>query len=459
MLPATENTTSANANANRKIGFWSVTSLVAGSQIGSGIFLIPASLAVFGAIGLSSWLITAFGALLLALVFSKLSSEVSKTGGPHTFIEASFGNAFGFFSAWTYWIISWVSTPVVIISVVTYLSPVWGQQSPLVNLLLEIMILFFITALNLKGVNRAGKAEFIFTLLKLVPLLLVPLFGLFYLNLDHFVPFNPTPEPNLQVLNAAALLTIWGFIGLECATAPAGEVKNPKKTIPMAIVAGTLIVAFVYIFSSFVIMAVVPPAALVASKAPFADAASIIFGGNWYWIISVAAAIVCLGTLNAWILTSGQIALGAAEDGHFPKFFKTKNKAGAPFWGLIISSLGIVPILFFMLDLSLVDQINRIIDISVTAFLFVYVLSVLSYLKILGQKIRKEGSLDSLGIVIGLTALLFCLWALYASGIKMVALACLIPVTGIPIYFWNKRNTLRLEKLDKIVLTEQSEAS
>jgi APA family basic amino acid/polyamine antiporter len=437
MLASTENT----QNQNRKIGFWSLTSLVAGSQIGSGIFLIPASLAVFGAIGLSSWLITAVGALLLALVFSKLSSEVSKTGGPHTFIEAAFGKTFGFFSAWTYWVISWVSTPIVIISVVTYLSPLWGQQTPFINFILEIIILFFITALNLAGVNRAGRAEFIFTLLKLLPLLLVPLFGLFFIKLDHFIPFNPSQEPNLQVLNAAALLTLWGFIGLECATAPADEVKNPKKTIPMAIVTGTLIVAFVYIFSSFVVMGVVPPQALMNSKAPFADAASIIFGGNWSVIISVAASIVCLGTLNAWILTSGQIALGAAHDGHFPQFFKTKNKAGAPFWGLIISSLGIVPILFLMLDLSLVDQINSIIDISVTAFLFIYFLSVLSYLQFLWKKLRM-GSSDFWGILIGLGALTFCLWALYASGIRMLACATFIPLAGIPFYLWNRRKNL-----------------
>lgn len=448
MLSHTENSN------NRKIGFWSVTSLVAGSQIGSGIFLIPASLAAFGGIGLSSWLITAFGALLLALVFSKLSREVSKTGGPHTFIETAFGNGFGFFSAWTYWVISWVSTPIVIISVVSYLSPVWGQQSPIVNFILEILILFFITTLNLKGVNRAGKAEFVFTLLKLLPLLLVPLFGLFFIKLDHFLPFNPTQESNLQVINAAALLTLWGFIGLESATAPAEEVKNPKKTIPMAIVTGTLIVAFVYILSSFVVMGVVPPQALMASKAPFADAASIIFGGNWFLIISVAASIVCLGTLNAWILTSGQIALGAAQDGHFPSFFKTKNKTGAPFWGLIISSLGIVPILFLMMDLSLVDQINQVIDISVTAFLFIYLLSVLSYLKLLWKKIQL-GKIDILAVLIGFGALLFCLWALYASGIKMVGFATLIPIAGLPVYLWNRRKHLSLQKE---LLQEQSES-
>ena len=308
----------------RKMGFWAVTSLVAGSQIGTGIFLLPVSLAAFGAAGLFSWLITGTGALLLALVFAGLCAKIPKTGGPHAFIEASFGRTFGFFAAWTYWVISWLSSPLVVISIISYLHPLLGPQHPVANLALELVFLGFITSLNLSGVRSAGRVEFVLTLLKLLPLMLVPVAGLFYFNLAHFTPFNPTQESTFDVINAAALLTFWGFIGVECATTPADSVENPQKTIPRAVITGTLIVAIVYIFSSTVILGVVPPETLAASKAPFADAAQIIFGGNWYLLISIAAAIVCLGTLNAWVLTSGQIALGAANDGHFPQFFAVK---------------------------------------------------------------------------------------------------------------------------------------
>src|SRR5690348_390679 len=113
--------------AQRKMGFWQVTSLVAGSQIGTGIFLLPASMAAFGAIGQSCWLITATGAMFLAFIFARLAAEMPKTGGPHTFIETAFGRTFGYFSAWTYWVISWLSTPMVVISVVSYLSPLLGN--------------------------------------------------------------------------------------------------------------------------------------------------------------------------------------------------------------------------------------------------------------------------------------------------------------------------------------------
>ncbi len=416
----------------RKMGFWSLTSLVAGSQIGSGIFLLPASLAIYGTAGLTSWFITAIGAMLLALVFARLSAKIPKTGGPHTFIESAFGRKAGFFSAWTYWVISWMSTPMVIISIVSYLTPLFGNFEPMTSLFIEIAILLSVTLLNLKGCTTAGRAEFIFTTLKLFPLLIVPLGGIFFINMDHFTPFNPTENSIFSTINAAALLTLWGFIGVESATTPAESVLNAKKTIPRALIIGTLIVSIVYILSSFVIMGIIPPALLSQSKAPFADAAAIIFGGSWHLFISVAASVVCLGTLNAWVLTSGQIALGAAEDGHLPSFFKRKNKNGAPYYGLLISSLGIIPILIFTLNENLISQINMIIDISVTAFLFVYALSVLSYLKLFWRKEHSQ-RINTLGIVIGVASLIFCAWALWASGIKMVGLALLIPLSGLPL--------------------------
>lgn len=423
-------------NPQRKMGFWPVTSVVVGSQIGSGIFLLPASLAAFGTLGLSSWLITATGAILLALIFAKLCAHIPKTGGPHTYIEAAFGNKIAFFAAWTYWVISWMSSPMVVISVVGYLTPLFVNTNQWLNLFLEFVILAFVTFLNLLSIRSVGRSEFVFTLLKLVPLVIVPVVGLFYIQWEHFLPLNPTGNSTVSVLNGAALLTLWGFIGVESATTPAGSVQNPRKTIPRAIILGTIIVALVYMLSSFSIMGVVPPNVLSASKAPFADASALLFGGNWYLIISVMASIVCLGTLNTWVLTSGQIALGASNDGHLPKVFSIKNAKGAPIVAIIVSVLGMVPILILTMSDNLISQINSIIDISVTAFLFVYVFSVLSYLKLFWKTVNNRINMTT--ILISGAALLFCAWALWSSGIKMVSLAFLITLSGVPVFLWKK---------------------
>ncbi|MEY3183202.1 MAG: hypothetical protein RLZ35_1187 [Pseudomonadota bacterium] len=421
------------SSSNKKIGFWSVTSLVAGSQIGSGIFLLPASLAVYGGLSLASWLITATGAIFLALIFAKLCAKIPKTGGPHAYVQAAFGENAGFFSAWTYWVISWMSSTAVVIAVIGYLHPLIGDIQPATKIALEIGVLILVTWLNILGVKAAGYAEFVFTVLKVVPLALVPLWGLQFVQLDHFIPFNPTNESIFSGLNAAALLTLWGFIGVECATTPAGSVNNPSKTIPKAIVSGTLLVAFLYILSSFVVMGVVPLDQLAQSKAPFADAAQYIFGGqpHWHYSIALMGSVVCLGTLNAWILTSGQIGMGAAEDGLFPRFFKKVNANHAPQWSIILSSCGMIPLLFFTLSDNLVNQLNTIIDLSVTAFLLIYTVCILSFLKLSAKKRR----LDK---VLGLLALAFCAWSLWAAGLKTIVLATLITLSGLPVFYWHR---------------------
>jgi basic amino acid/polyamine antiporter, APA family len=419
---------------NKKIGFWSVTSLVAGSQIGSGIFLLPASLAIYGGLSLASWLITATGAIFLALIFAKLCASIPKTGGPHAYVHAAFGPTASFFTGWTYWVISWMSSTAVVIAVIGYLHPLIGDIEPATKIALEIAVLAAITGLNILGVKAAGYAEFVFTVLKILPLALVPLWGLQFVHLDHFIPFNPGPHSALSGLNAAALLTLWGFIGLECATTPAGSVHNPRKTIPKAIVIGTLLVACIYVLSSFVVMGVVPLNELAQSKAPFANAAQYIFGdqSHWQYSIALVGSIVCLGTLNAWILTSGQIAMGAAQDGLFPSLFKKTNAHQAPQWSIIISSCGIVPLLFLTLSDSLVTQLNTIIDLSVTAFLSVYTICILSFLKLTPPKRFDDR-------VLGIIALLFCIWSLWASGLKTILLAALITLSGLPIFYWQRR--------------------
>ncbi len=294
------------------------------------------------------------------------------------------------------------------------------------------------------------QKKFLFTVLKILPLIIVPIAGIFFIKTEHFIPFNPTGNSALSAINAAALLTLWGFIGVESATTPAGSVLNPTKTIPRAIIFGTLIVSFVYIFNSFVIMGVMQPNVLLQSKAPFSDAAALIFGGNWSYIISLVASIVCLGTLNAWILTSGQIALGAASDRLFPKFFARKNKKGAPILSLITSSIGMIPLLILTLDANLINQVNSIIDISVTAFLLVYLMSVLSYLKLFCN-FRSVGTTTGRNaLLIGILALIFCGWALWASGLKMISLGLLITLSGAPIYLWNRRSHERDSLSEKV---------
>jgi len=428
---------------SNKIGFWSVFALVIGSQIGSGVFMLPATLAPYGMYSIAGWLLSGCGAIALALVFAQLCGWYPKTGGPHVYALQAFGPSIAFFTGWTYWVISWISTTVVIIASVGYLTPLIGIQSPLVNACLEIILLIAVTALNFRGINTAGRMEFVLTLLKIIPLCLIPLIALFYFDIHNFsVASTISPLSLSQILSRVTLLTLWGFIGLESATTPAGSVENPSKTIPLAIVTGTICVALLYLLNSLAIMGIIPSAQLINSSAPYADASQLIFGGNWHLIISAIASIICIGTLNAWILTSSQIALGLAQDGFVPAFFGYKNKYDAPYWGLIISCAGIIPLLLLTADKSIASQILTIIDFSVTAFLFVYILCSCAFFKILVQKRTSlTRPTSQLLAVYGLIALAFCSWVIYETPIQIVLIASLFTISGLPLYlgFYRKK--------------------
>lgn len=422
---------------SKKIGFWSVFAIVTGSQIGTTVFISPASLAPYGVFGLVGWLLSGCGAIALCLVFASLCSRFPQTGGPHAYIKHLFGPTAAFFTGWTYWVISYVSTTVVVITAISSLSPFLGNISQVTEVTMQILLLVAITLLNLKGVQAAGKVEFALILLKFIPLTIIPIAALFYFDSNNFVVFDEIKELSMSsILSQVTLLTFFGFIGLECATTPAGEVHKPSTTIPKAIIIGTLSVAFLYFLNSVGIMGMVAGSDLSLSKAPYIDASKIIFGGSWYLLISCIASIVCIGTLNAWILASGQIVLGLAQDRLMPPIFAKKNQFGAPYFGILVSSLVIAALLILTSDKSLTKQINSIIDISVSSFLFVYLFCAIAFLK---MKIQEKG-LSPFNCFYGILSVIFCGWVIYGTPVVTLIIASLFVLSGLPMYFfWYKK--------------------
>jgi APA family basic amino acid/polyamine antiporter len=322
---------------------------------------------------------------------------------------------------------------------VGYLAKAFGGFTLTQTLIFEIAIVVLFTLINLKGICFSGTFEMVMTTLKIVPLVIIPLLGLWYVTPHNFTPLNPTDSSLFTAVNSVILLTIWGYIGLETGAVPSGEVTNARRVVPRAIVMGTLIAAVVYIMGTVAIMGVIPRGELMQSSAPYADLASVVFGGQWHQVVAILAVITCLGALNGWILVVGQIAYGAAQDGLFPPFFKKTATDGAPLWGLVLSSFCIVPFMAMSLDESLINQFNFIVDVSVTLVLVIYILCVAAYIKFLCKtpKAHKKYWCLAGG------GLLFALGALWAASLRMALLSLTIFVLGIPIYMWRKRQGFR----------------
>ncbi|UIP92298.1 amino acid permease [Wolbachia endosymbiont of Anopheles demeilloni] len=414
---------------SNKIGFLAVFALVISSQIGSGIFMLPISLAPYGAYSLISWVISGFGAISLALVFASLCANFPETGGPHIYVKHAFGSTAAFFVGWTYWVSSWVSSTAVTIASIGYLAPLFHNDIQDIRLLLEITLILAIMLINLRGVTTAGHVEFLLTIVKIIALLAIPIAGLFFFDKNNFIVSEEVSNFTIsQTLARSTLLTLWCFIGLESATAPAGSVNNPAKTIPRAIVLGTVCVAVIYFINSLSIMGLISGNELASSKAPYVDAIKIMFPGNWHLIISVVAFIVSVSNLNAWFLADGQVTLGLAKDKLMPQFFGKKNKHDAPLWGIILSTLGVLVLLILTSNKSFAEQVTSIIDISVVSFLFIYLACSLAFLKV---NIQDKSYCKFL---IGGVAVSFCCWIIYDTSIKTLLISSLFPLSGTLIY-------------------------
>lgn len=429
-----------------KLNFWHLYALVLGSQIGSGIFMLPSSLAQYGWYALMGWCVAGFGAVCLALVFVELVARVTKTGGPHVFVEEAFASpVLTFFTGWTYWLVSSTSTVTVIASAVSYLSPFLYIGNPWMSAGYQLAFLAVFTALNLRGVSEAGRVEVVLMLIKLVTLLCVPCAAFYFFNAHNIQLAEVNQGQSAFVWIAkASKLTFWAFVGLEAATAPADSVDNPKQTIPKALILGTLSVLALYVLNSFAIGGLLPAKELAASQAPYALAVETMFGARWSLLLSFVAGIVFLSNLNAWLLTSGQVAYGLAKSGYLPNVFTQVNKYNAPSWALIVSAAVMVPLLLTTLDSNISQQVEKVIDLSVASVVYIYLLCALALLRLLS---KEDFWWKRWSFYITLLSTLFCIMVLMITDTKILLMSALFVLSGIPVYVFWYAPTRRMKRL------------
>src|SRR5207244_9805411 len=267
-----------------------------------------------GPVSIIAWGFTGLGAMLLALVFARLGRAYPKTGGPYVYVHKAFGDFMGFWTAWSYWINAWVGNAAIAIAFAGYLVVFWPDASTYwVATLLAIALVWLLTFANIVGVREAGWIQLVTTVVKFVPLLLIGVVGLFFMHGSNFTPFTLSHGFDWGI-SSAALLTFWAFIGLESATVPAEEVKDPERTIPRATMIGTAATTVVYLVSSIALFGMIASSTLAKSTSPFAEGANAIFGGTWGGkAIAVVAMFSIFGVLNGWILLQGRVPLGAAK--------------------------------------------------------------------------------------------------------------------------------------------------
>ncbi|MEP2770647.1 MAG: amino acid permease [Fulvivirga sp.] len=437
----------SETSSPNKIGLCTSTSLVVGNMIGVGVFLIPSTLAGYGSISFFGWIASSVGAIFLALVFSYLSKLIpSASGGPYVYSREGLGDFAGFLVAWGYWISVWVTNAAIAVGFVGYLGVFFPvlTSTPITSVLSGLAAIWFLTWVNSRGVKKAGSVQLVSTFLKLVPLLIVSIGGLFFLNFDHFIPVNLSDESTLSAIASTTALTLFAFLGIESATIPAEDIKDAESTISKATKIGTFIAIAIYIFGSMSVMGVIEPEVLAVSNAPFADAAALMWGEEARYLVAGGAAISAFGALNGWILIQGQIPAAIARDKLFPKIFAKKNKNGSPAIGIMIGSVLASILMSMNYTKGLVETFKFFILLSTLSVLIPYVFSSASYILISVAK-KMAFNLTLTKIVVASFAFLFSLWAIIGSGAEATYWGFILLVLGVPLYVWMKYNAQKNE--------------
>lgn len=436
-------------NKKQQFGIWMLIALIIGNTIGAGIFMLPVSLAKIGSISIFSWLFTSAGALLFALVFSKMSKLVgAKSGGPYAYTRACFGDFIGFQIGFTFWIASWTGNCSLVVTLMSYLHLLFPSlTNSVVASGVGIAIIWVIATINIIGIRPVGIVQIITTIIKLLPILLVIIIGAMYFHPQNITQhFNISGKSNFGAFSYAAMLTLWAFSGQETACIPAGAAENPERNIQLATIIGTVVLIIVYIFATLAIMGLFPAEILAHSSSPFADAIGMIFGRWGHLFVVICVVISCLGALNSGILVEGQIPMAIAEDGLFPKIFAKRNRGNSPGWGIAIDATLMSCFILLTNRANLAEQFQLVITIASVATLIAYLYSALAEI-ILITKMRRTGTkqaYNKTNIVIALFAAIYAFWAIFGSGMEIIFYMTMMLFASAILYtyfHWRKVNS------------------
>ena len=403
----------------KKVGVVPAVLMVAGNIMGSGVFMLPASLAGTGGVAIYGWAVTIIGAMALSLVYAKFSSFETGAGGSYAYVKKAFGPYMGYQTNTVYWLAGWIGNIAMAVVGVGYLAYFFPfLKDPMMAAIATIVVIWAFTFLNMVGPAAVTKVQSYTTSLVFIPIFGVALFGWFWFSPETYLEaWNVTGKDTISAVQGTLNITLWAFIGVETAAVVASVVENPQKNVPIATMGGVSIAAVSYVLSSTAIMGMIPNDVLVNSSAPFADAVTIAIGPIGGAIVSFCAAAGCLGSLGGWTLVVGQSAKAAADDGLFPAIFGKVNKNGTPYMGLIIVGGLMTAIVLLTISPTAAKQFGMIASISVIMTLLPYIYTCAA-LRDLGTPHFGTKTWLWRGII--LVATVYAMWAVIGSDSTQV---------------------------------------
>lgn len=409
--------------SSRMLGKWMSAAMVVGTMVGSGIYLLPTTLAPFGLNLVFAFLLTGLGTMCLAFALARMAAQIP--GGPFVYIDRSFGERTAFVTLWCYTISQVTGVSGVTVAVAGALGHIYpAVQSGPGLIAVALAAIGVLVAVNMRGARSAGVLQVITTLIKLAPLIIV-----MFLVLGRFggsqpvEPLAPAPVAFTGILSAAALI-LFSLTGFEAAVMTANVTRNSTTTVPRATIIGTGFTATIYLLATVATLLLLPSAIAAKSGAPFADAIAPTLGSVAGILVAAVAAISAFGTGNALLLIAAESArtMGQARD--LPVVFTRSNRAGAPMGSLLICGSAAALLVLASSSKNFVSVYVLITLVSTLLSLVLYVVCAAAALKL-----RVAGK-AAIVVVIGMT---YSLAMFYGAGREAMLWSVGLAALGLPV--------------------------
>jgi basic amino acid/polyamine antiporter, APA family len=439
----------------RVLGGSHATAIVVGTIIGSGIFLVPAEM--MQAVGSSSlvylaWIVGGVLSLFGAMTYAELAGMMPYAGGEYVYLRGAYGDRVSFLYMWTWFA---VAKPASIASVTTGLARTlaifpsmhWLQSTVLAgplpllwSQLFAIAVTWLITGLNYLGIKKAGDFQVVFTVLKVLLILIVAGFcvGSAVGSWSNFSSSLPGARGGFSGFMIALIATLWAYDGWNDLTMVAGEVKQPDRNLPRALIGGLLIVGVLFILTNAAIQYILPAAAIAASPQPAVAALRVVAGSGGAALVAAGMALSIFVTLNGTIMSGARIPYAAARERQFfPQFARIQPRFHSPSTALIVQGL-----LSTVLLLAL-GRFQQLFELAVFAEWLFYMLTattVFAYRRRAPDAARpyRVWGYPLLPAFFVLSAAVV-LVASFAGNLKGSLLGSVLILIGLPIYEWIHR--------------------
>jgi arginine:agmatine antiporter len=392
--------------------------LVAGNMIGSGIYLLPASIAAIGSSSMIGWGVALVGALVIAGVLSRLAVLLpSSEEGALDWVRDAFGAPVGFVNAALYWISCPISVMAIGLAVTGYAGAIFPPltASPFATVTTTITLIWAMIGLNLIGPRVVARFEGWSLAIGLLPVLAVGLLGWLWFDPEVFVQaWNPSGKPVLGELSGTVLTVFWAFLGLESAVMVATLVDNPERNLPRATLGGVALAGIIYIAACAAIMGLVPLGPLGKSTAPFELATTAMFGAATGTLVALCAAFKASGTLGGWVLITGRTLPGLkGTSSHNPN--KVMLASGIPM-SIAVAATS---------SPTLAGQFTLLTNVAVVLNMLFYIVACVLLIRV----DRRPISLGMASVGIG-----FAAWIVSLSGKTLLEWTAAITIGAIAIY-------------------------